>query len=437
MAPKVIAKSIVDSGILDSGVLDCIVVGGGAAGLATAIGLARGSLADGGLSVRILGVPDVPRDDGRSAALFQSSLDFLGRLGVEDALKAHGAPLRAIRLIDITGALVRAPTTTFKAAEIGQDAFGWNIPNAKIIEVLSAAARETPGLEVSSDFFEGIEDLEDRVRVTLAGGETLEARVLIGADGQKSRVREAAGITHRIKPYPQAAITCRLRHPKDHEDVSLEFHTREGPFTFVPVGENRSALVWIMQPEKAEAMLALSREAFAEAITRRSAAALGTVTIDGPIASVPLQKLVSDRLFTGRIALVGEAAHAFPPIGAQGLNLGLKDVEALVRRLIAAKEAGGDLADALPAYARDRKIDVEARSMGVDILNSALIADLLPFDLARAAGLAVLRDVAPIRRLAMRIGGWNSPFGGKKGVLNRGRFTRSAACSPRSATTTR
>ena len=224
------------------------------------------------------------------------------------------------------------------------------------------------------------------MRVTLAGGEIIETSVLIGADGQKSRVREAAGITHRIKPYPQAAITCRLKHPKDHEDVSLEFHTREGPFTFVPVGENLSALVWIMQPEKAEAMLALSREAFAEAITRRSSAALGTVSIEGPIASVPLQKLVADRLFAGRIALVGEAAHAFPPIGAQGLNLGLKDVEALVKRLIAAKAAGEDLASALPAYARDRKFDVEARSMGVDILNSALIADLLPFDIARAAG---------------------------------------------------
>lgn len=388
---------------------DCIVIGGGAAGLSTAIGLARN-----GLSVRILGVPEVVRDDGRSAALFQSSLDFLGELGVEDRLKAHGAPLRAIRLIDITGALVRAPTTTFKAAEIGQEAFGWNIPNAKIVEELSAAARATPGLEVSSVFFDGFEDLGDRLRLALPGGEAVETRVLIGADGQKSRVREAAGITHRVKPYPQAAITCRLAHAKDHEDVSLEFHTREGPFTFVPVGDNRSALVWIMKPEKAEAMLALPREALAEAITRRSSAALGAVTIEGPIASVPLQKLVADRLVSGRVALVGEAAHAFPPIGAQGLNLGLKDVEALVKRLAAAKAAGEDLAAALPAYARDRKLDVEVRSAGVDMLNSALIADLLPFDLARAAGLAVLRDVAPIRRLAMRIGGWNSPFGGRK-----------------------
>ena len=387
---------------------DAIVVGGGAAGLSTAIGLAQS-----GLSTAILGVPETPRDDGRSAALFQSSLDFLGNLGVEETLKAEGAPLRAIRLIDITGALVRAPTTTFKAAEIGQSAFGWNIPNAKIIEILSATARKTPGLMVSSTFIDHFEDVGDCIRVTTANGEVLEARVLIGADGQKSRVREQAGISHRVKPYPQSAITCRLKHPKDHEDVSLEFHTREGPFTFVPVGDGISALVWIMKPEKAETMLKLSREAFAEAVTRRSNAILGTVTVEGPMAAVPLQKLVADRLIEGRVALVGEAAHAFPPIGAQGLNLGLKDVEALVKRLSAAKAAGDDPAFALPAYARDRKLDVEMRSAGVDVLNSALIADILPFDIARAAGLAVLRDVGPIRRLAMRIGGWNSPFGAK------------------------
>lgn len=394
---------------MDGQPLDCVVVGGGAAGLASAIGLAQA-----GLGVHVIGVPDTPRDDGRSAALFQSSLDFLGRLGVEGQLKAEGAPLRAIRIIDITGALVRAPTTTFKSAEIGQEAFGWNIPNVKIVEILIAAARKTPGLAVTSHFFESFEDLGDKLRLTLVGGETLETRILIGADGQKSRVRESAGIAHRVKPYPQAAITCRLKHPKDHEDVSLEFHTREGPFTFVPVGEHASALVWIMQPEKAEAMLALPREALAEAITRRSMNALGPVTIDGPVASVRLQKLVADKLVAGRIALVGEAAHAFPPIGAQGLNLGLKDVEALVKRLGEAKAAGSDPVDALTLYARDRKLDVEMRSAGVDLLNSALIADLLPFDLARAAGLAVLHDVSPFRRLVMRIGGWTSPFGGQK-----------------------
>ena len=399
---------------------DALVVGGGAAGLSTAIALAQA-----GISTRIIGVPDAPRDDGRSAALFQSSLTFLDSLTVRnsagigdgsfssvgDALRLRGAPLRAIKIMDITGALVRAPTVTFKALEIGQEAFGWNIPNAIILEVMSAIARNTPNLTVSSAFFSGFETTHDVISVSLDTSEILSTKLLIGADGQKSRVRDAAGITHRIKPYPQAAITCRLAHSKDHEDVSLEFHTREGPFTFVPVGENRSALVWIMQPEKAQAMLALSREDFAHEVMRRSSHALGALTVEGPIASVPLQKLMADHLVANRIALVGEAAHAFPPIGAQGLNLGLKDVEALVNRVSAAHHAGEDLGGTcLNAYAKDRKIDVETRSMGVDLLNSALIADTMPSDIARAIGLRIMRDIGPFRRTMMRIGGWNSPF---------------------------
>ena len=389
-------------------VLDALVVGGGAAGLATAIGLAQA-----GLASEVIGVPDEIRDDSRSAALFATNLEFLGTLGLEAPLKKAGWPLAAIKLIDITGALVRAPTTTFKAAEIGRPLFGYNIPNAKIIEIFREVARNTPGLAVSSTFIEGFRETGDHLLVTLSDGSQRRTRVLIGADGQKSRVRDAAGIEARTKPYPQSAITCRLRHTKDHEDVSLEFHTREGPFTFVPVGENESALVWIMKPERIAEKLEKPREALAEEITRRSAAALGTVEIIGPVAAVPLQKLVAYKLVEGRVALVGEAAHAFPPIGAQGLNLGLKDVEALIRRLGAAKAAGTPLEAALPLYARDRKMDVEMRAAGVDMLNSALIADLLPFDIARAVGLNALKTISPLRRLAMKVGGWNPLFGNK------------------------
>jgi 2-octaprenyl-6-methoxyphenol hydroxylase len=389
-------------------VLDALVVGGGAAGLATAIGLAQA-----GLASEVIGVPEQIRDDSRSAALFATTMAFMDTLGLETALKKAGWPLAAIRLIDITGALVRAPTTTFKAAEIGQPLFGYNIPNAKIIEILREAASNTPNLAVSSLFVEGFRETGDHLLVTLSDGSQRRTRVLIGADGQKSRVREAAGIEARTKPYPQSAITCRLKHTKDHEDISLEFHTREGPFTFVPVGDHESALVWIMKPERVAEKLDKPREALAQEITRRNSAALGTVEIIGPVAAVPLQKLVADKLVEGRVALVGEAAHAFPPIGAQGLNLGLKDVEALIKRLGAAKAAGTPLEDALPLYAKDRKMDVEMRAAGVDMLNSALIADLLPFDIARAIGLNALKSISPLRRLAMRVGGWNPVFGNK------------------------
>lgn len=385
---------------------DALIVGGGAAGLAGAIGLAQA-----GLKTVIIGVPDAPRDDGRSAALFQSSLTFLDTLGVGEALRERGARLCAIRLIDITGALIRAPTVTFKASEIGQEAFGWNIANSEIIEVMAAIARNTAGLEVRSALLSSFEDLSGHVLATLDTHETIRTQLVIGADGQNSRVREGAGIAHRVKDYPQSALTCRLSHPRDHEDISLEFHTREGPFTFVPSGDHRSALVWIMQPDKAKAMHALTPTAFAQEITRRSSSILGKVQVDGNIGLVPMRKLLADRLVAGRIALVGEAAHAFPPIGAQGLNLGLKDVEALILSVSEAFRAGEDPGLAcLSRYEKDRQVDVKTRSAGVDILNSALIADRFPSDFMRAIGLGLMRDIGPLRRMVMRAGGWSPLF---------------------------
>lgn len=388
---------------------DVTIVGGGAAGLGAALGLAQA-----GLKVHLLGAPTVIRDDGRSAALFQTSLDFLSGLGIGPALQEKAAALRAIRIIDLTGGLVRAPTTTFRALEIGQEAFGWNIANADILAVMMEAARQTPGLTLSDAQIRSFHASEDSVVIEMEDGSSHESRLLVGADGQNSKTREAAGIAFRTKDYPQTALTCRLRHPKDHEDISTEFHTREGPFTFVPSGDGISALVWIMQPDKAESLLALSRERLAQIITRRSSSFLGPVEIISAIGAVPMRKRVAERLVSGRVALIGEAAHAFPPIGAQGLNLGLKDVESLVRRVVAAHREGDDLAAALPLYAQDRKLDMDMRATGVDLMNSALIADFLPLDISRALALTALKQIAPLRQLAMRIGSWTPPFGQKR-----------------------
>ncbi|MCZ8183318.1 MAG: FAD-dependent monooxygenase [Beijerinckiaceae bacterium] len=388
---------------------DVTIVGGGAAGLSAALGLAQA-----GLTVHLLGAPTTIRDDGRSAALFQTSLDFLAGLGLGPALQDRASALRAIRIIDLTGGLVRAPTTTFRALEIGQDAFGWNIANADILAVMMEAARHTPGLTLSDAQFRGFRTVADSIIVEMEDGSNHESRLLVGADGQNSKTREAAGIAFRTKDYPQTALTCRLRHPKDHEDISTEFHTREGPFTFVPSGDGISALVWIMRPDKAEGLLALPRERLAEIITRRASSFLGPFEIISAIGAVPMRKRVADRLVAGRVALIGEAAHAFPPIGAQGLNLGLKDVESLVRRLVAAHREGTDLTAALPLYAQDRKLDMDMRATGVDLMNSALIADFLPLDITRALALTALKQIAPLRQLAMRIGSWTPPFGQKR-----------------------
>ncbi|MCA4922932.1 MAG: FAD-dependent monooxygenase [Methylobacterium sp.] len=390
--------------------IDVLVAGGGAAGLATGLALARA-----GLTVTIAGVPETIRDDARSAALFASSFAFLDRIGAGDRLRAKGWPLRAIRIVDVTGALVRSPTTTFKAIEIGEPAFGWNIANAEILAELIAMAKETPGITLLPALVSSHRVAGGNIIATLADGSKITARLLIGADGQKSSVRQVAGIKARIKPYRQVAITARATHARDHNDISTEFHTRQGPLTFVPSSEKRSAIVWLMKPEEADRRLALPIADFTREMERMSGHFLGPLTLEGPQGRVPMQKLVADQLVAPRVALVGEAAHAFPPIGAQGLNLGFRDCDALGKRVSEAFRAGRDIGseEVLAAYARDRKMDVEARSAGVDILNTAIIGNLLPLDLARAAGLSLFNAVPPLRRLAMRLGGGMPVFGAK------------------------
>ncbi|MCA3633250.1 MAG: FAD-dependent monooxygenase [Methylobacterium sp.] len=390
--------------------IDVLVAGGGAAGLATGLALARA-----GLTVTIAGVPQTIRDDARSAALFASSFAFLDRIGAGDRLRAKGWPLRAIRIVDVTGALVRSPTTTFKAIEIGEPAFGWNIANAEILAELIAMAKETPGITLLPALVSSHRVAGGNIIAALADGSKITARLLIGADGRKSSVRQVAGIQARIKPYRQVAITARATHARDHDDISTEFHTRQGPLTFVPSGEKRSAIVWLMRPEEADRRLALPIAEFTREMERMSGHFLGPLTLEGPQGRVPMQKLVADQLVAPRVALVGEAAHAFPPIGAQGLNLGFRDCDALGKRVSEAFRAGRDIGseEVLAAYARDRKLDVEARSAGVDILNTAIIGNLLPLDLARAAGLSLFNAVPPLRRLAMRLGGGMPVFGAK------------------------
>lgn len=402
---------------------DLVIAGAGAAGLATGIALARA-----GMSVSLLGVPQTIRDDGRSAALFASSFAFLDSIGVGAALRARGWPLRAIRIVDVTDALIRAPSTIFRSMEVGEPAFGWNIANAEILRTLIETARALPGLTLEPTLLAGFEPEAGALTVRLTDGRVLQTKLLIGADGQKSAVREQAGIAARIKPYPQVAITARALHARDHDDISTEFHTREGPLTFVPAGEKRSAIVWLMRPEQADRRANLAREALVREIERISGQFLGPLALEGAQGRVPMQKLVAEKLVGPRVALVGEAAHAFPPIGAQGLNLGFRDCEVLVQHIGAAARSGQDFGDraVLEAYARQRRFDVEARSMGVDLLNTALIGDLLPLDLARAAGLTLFRTVAPLRRLAMRIGGGMPLFGADP-------LTRPAACSRKSA----
>ena len=399
---------------------DVIVVGPGPVGLAAALGLARA-----GCRTALVG-PEPARRDGRTAALLAPSVELLRGLGLWATLGPEAGALRSLRIVDDTGSLFRPPPVTFAAAEIGLEAFGWNVVDARLTEVLAAAARREAGLDWLTSPVDDVSVDDDAVTVRLADGRGAEAALLVGADGRRSRVREAAGIRTTEHRYRQAAFTTLLEHERDHEDCSTEFHTRAGPFTLVPLPGRRSSLVWVTEPHHAKRLSAASEADLAAAIERRSHHLLGRVRVAGPRGTVPLAVMSAAALTARRIALAGEAAHVLPPTGAQGLNLGFADVRSLVRLAEEAARDGRDPGsdEALAGYARDRAADTRIRTLAVDGLNRALVAEFLPLDMARGIGLGLLGAIGPLRRAVMRAG-----FPGGSGARPLSSGTGSAAPS--------
>jgi 2-octaprenyl-6-methoxyphenol hydroxylase len=231
----------------------------------------------------------------------------------------------------------------------------------------------------------------------------LVASLAVAADGRNSRVRDAAGIAVDTWSYDQSALVCNIQHTLTHHDTSTEFHTEHGPFTLVPLSGNRSSLVWVSRPEEAKHRLALSDEALAAEIEERSASILGAVTLDGGRQVFPLSGMTARHFAAHRVMLVGEAAHLFPPIGAQGLNLGYRDVVALGETLVGVAPDPGST-DRLAAYDRARRVDVLSRTAAVDALNRTLLSDFLPVQALRGLGLFLIDRIPALRQLAMRQG---------------------------------
>jgi len=244
------------------------------------------------------------------------------------------------------------------------------------------------------------------VTVTCRHGASTSARLAIAADGRQSRCRAAAGIDTVTRAYPQVAITCNLRHRRPHHDTSTELHTAVGPFTLVPLPGLRSSLVFVVDPDDAPRLAALSDVEMAAEIERRSHAILGGVEVEAGRGVFPLTVATAARFGARRVALVGEAAHVIPPIGAQGLNLGLRDAATIAEIVAAAHRERGDVGatDVTERYDRMRRADVTSRTLAVDLLNRSLISDFLPVQGARGLGLFLLDRIAPLRRAAMREG---------------------------------
>jgi len=380
--------------------VSAIVVGGGPAGLTAAIALAAG-----GIKAILVGKPPSTKDN-RTTALLAGSVTALTTLGVWNYCAYRSAPLRVMRIVDNTGRLWRAPEVKFDAHEIELDAFGHNIENRHLVEALDRRARELSSLRMIDDEVRGVTPRERSAAVTLRSGETLEAQLIVGADGRRSLCRDAAGIGFDEHKYPQVALTLCLKHSRPHYDTSTEFHTSSGPFTLVPLPADRSSLVWVLDPAEADDLDTLDDAGLAAEVERMSHSILGKIKVEPGRGLFPLARANAIRFAANRIALVGEAAHVIPPIGAQGLNLGLRDAAAIGELAVNAQRAGREIGaiNMLVAYDKMRRIDVGTRSFAVDMLNRSLLTDFLPLQGVRSLGLYALDRIGPLRRALMREG---------------------------------
>jgi 2-octaprenyl-6-methoxyphenol hydroxylase len=390
--------------------VDVFISGGGIAGLAAAAAFGQA-----GFSV-VLADPAPPVDaaeadgsDLRSTAFLQPARDLFDRTGLWPSLAPHAMPLEVLRAVDTTGwpPEVRA-SRDFRADDISDRPFGWNLPNWQTRHVLTGTIAGMPAVELRlGTGFARVLTREREALVTLTDGSTLSARLVVGADGRDSPVRESVGIGVSTTRYGQKAIAFNVTHPHPHRNVSTELYNDGGAFVLVPLpdlkGGPASAVVWMNGGRRALDLMAMDEAAFSREATLRSCGALGELTLASPRRLWPVVTQRAEALTAQRTAIVAEAAHVLPPIGAQGLNTSLHDIVALVD-LAAANPASIGSPAMLAAYAKSRERDIRARAAVIDLFNRVCRSGEAPVQALRLAGLKAVHDIAPLRHTVMRAG---------------------------------
>lgn len=378
------------------GVETVTVVGRGPVGLIAAL-----LLGNRGVDVTLIGPPPAGTD-GRTVALMEAAIGLLKREGVWGDLGKRAAALEILRLVDDTDRLVRAPTVAFRAEEIGQSAFGHSVATVDLVAALEKKIATIDAITVIDGSVGHVEPTGGPPALYLEDANTdgISSEIVVAADGRLSRCREALGIATRVHRYPQTAVVFNIAHDKPHDFVSTEFHRPTGPFTLVPLTGNRCGIVAVESPEGAEALLDMDDAELARTVEKRSHFLVGTCSIEGRRHAYPLQRETAQTFAKDGVLLTGEAGHVMPPIGAQGLNLGIRDAAAAAGAIL----NGATAVDVMADYERSRRRDVALRMGAVDLLNRTLLSDLVPVQAVRALGLSALGRLGPLRRMVMREG---------------------------------
>ncbi len=352
---------------------------------------------------------DAEGSDMRTTAFLQPARGLLEQCGLWERLNEHAAPLQVMRIVDAGGELPEPRVVKdFNAADISDQPFGWNLPNWLLRREMVARLAELPNVDFCPDT--GTVSLFTRTteaRVRLSDDSRIRCKLVIAADGRNSPMREAAGIGVRTTRYGQKALAFAVTHPTAHENVSTEIHRSGGPFTLVPLpdwqGQPSSAIVWMERGPRAVELLNMEPEAFEAAMTERSCGLFGPLKLASRRTIWPIISQSAARLSGERIALMAEAAHVVPPIGAQGLNMSLGDLRCLLELAQAQPENLGNT-QMLETYHKARHTEIDLRVKGIDLLNRASMFEARPLRDARALGLNALYSLPSVRKTLMQMG---------------------------------
>ena len=389
---------------------DILISGGGVAGLTAAAAFGTA-----GFSV-ICVEPNAPVTDAategadlRTTALLQPAVAVLRAAGLWDRLAPQACALQVMRIVDAGGVspVVRM-TKDFDAADISDQPFGWNLPNWLLRREMLARIAELPNVS----FLPGVATTklisrDTAALVSLSNGHSVAARLVVAADGRASTMRTAAGIGVKTTQYGQKAVTFAVTHPLPHDNISTEIHRSGGPFTLVPLPDRDglpcSAVVWMEAGPEAQRLAALPVAEFEAEINTRSCHVFGPLTLASRRVVWPIISQIADRMAGDRVALMAEAAHVVPPIGAQGLNMSVTDLAVLLELARANPDGLGNAA-MLNSYHRRRHLDIRARVIGIDALNRASMAQGQGLRDLRAAALSALYGATPLRNAVMKMG---------------------------------
>ena len=385
---------------------DLIIIGGGLNGPALALAAAQGGLSSTVIDALPVDTRKARAFDGRSYALALASQRLLNALGLWGRLAENAQPMFEIKVTD--GRAGEGPSPFFlhfDHAEIEEGPMGFLLEDRYLRRTFLDAMDAEPLITMRHEETVVAQDTDALgASVTLASGETLRGRILIGSDGRRSGTAERAKIKRTGWGYGQTALVCAIEHEKPHGGVAHQFFMPSGPLAILPLTGNRSSIVWSETEQNAKRIHALDDAAYLDALRPAFGDFLGDIKLAGARFTYPLNLTIAQSFISERLALIGDAAHGVHPIAGQGLNAGLRDVAALAEVMILATRRGEDIASplVLERYQQWRRFDTATLAVATDTFNKLFSNDNPILRAGRDLGMGLINSVPSLRRNFMR-----------------------------------